>query len=72
MDFGRWCEKESQQHTERKGKTDLRDKRGSKGWNVGKVGKWIFLLLLVPRNSGVASVASEYIIKGEEKIEGAQ
>ena len=54
--FWRWCKKEYKRRTEeeangrRKGMKHLRANRRSKGWNLGQIGKWIFLFLVVTRN----------------------
>ena len=50
----------------------LREERRSKGWYLGKIGKLMFLFLLVTRNFGVASAASEDIQNGEGKMEDGQ
>ena len=50
-------------------KEGLEKKKEAKGGIGENIGKWIVLLVLVPRNFGVANAASEDIQNREEHID---
>ena len=51
-------------------KKEERKRRGNRGWSLGRVGRWFFLILVVVHNYGVVGAASDNVQNRGRKLEG--